>query len=40
MQSKLRKVGTLESGESDRLLDLPSDDEELTDVFDSDRTID
>ena len=32
MQSKLRKVGTLESGESDRLLDLPSDDEDVTDV--------
>ena len=32
MQSKLRKVGTLESGESDRLLDLPADDEDVTDV--------
>lgn len=40
MQSKLRKVGTLESGESDRLLDLPADEESLRDVFDSDLDMD
>ncbi len=40
MESKLRKVGTLDHDESDRLLDLPSEEEDLRDVYDSDRDID